>query len=123
MDERVALGRWGERLAERHLREHGYRVLQRNLRLRVAELDLVAMDGRCLCFIEVRTRSSDRFGRAEESIDARKRRRLIAGARAALATRRWPRHTHVRFDVVVVDAGSEPPLLRLIRDAFYADSV
>ena len=118
---RRRLGALGERLAEAHLRGLGFRILARNLHLRAAELDLVALDGDALCFIEVRTRRAPGFGRAEESVDARKQRRLVDAARRALASRRWPRHERVRFDVVAIDASREPPELELIRDAFYAD--
>ncbi len=116
-----AVGRYGEKLAENHLQRHGFRILARNVHLRHAELDLVALEGRTLCFVEVRLRSSKRFGSAEESIDRRKQRRLARAAAELLATRRLPRHDALRFDVVSVDASREPPRVELIRDAFRAD--
>jgi putative endonuclease len=118
----VSRGRRAEQLAVEELVRLGYRILATNVRLRHAEIDAVALDGRALCFIEVRSRSQDRFGSAEESIDARKQRRLIAGARELLARGGWPRHERVRFDVVAIDARGEPARLRVIQDAFYADS-
>lgn len=118
---RRALGRRGEALAEAYLRRHGFRILARNLHLRYAEVDLVALDGRALCIIEVRTRSSSRFGSPAESVDGRKRRRLVRAARELIAARRWPRYERVRFDVVGVDTSHDPPKLSLIRDAFHAD--
>ena len=118
---RRALGERGERLAEAALRRAGFRILQRNLRAGRSEIDLVALEGRTLCFVEVRTRRGDRFGTPEESIDARKRSRLVRAAARALREQRFPPHARVRFDVVAVDAGREPPRVRLIRDAFYAD--
>jgi putative endonuclease len=111
-------GRRGEDLAERLLRREGYRILARNVRARDSELDLVALEGRVLCFVEVRLRTGDAFGTAEESVDARKQRRVVRGAREYLATARVPRHERVRFDVVAIDAGRTPPALRLIREAF-----
>lgn len=118
---RRALGRFGEDLAERYLRSRGVRILARNLHLRYAELDLLALDGETLCFIEVRLRSSDRFGSAEESVDVRKQRRLARAARAVLSSWRLPRFRQVRFDVVAVDSSSTPPEIRLTQDAFYLD--
>jgi putative endonuclease len=115
------VGRHGEKLAEIHLRRQGFRILTRNLHLRHAELDLIALEGRTLCFIEVRLRTSARFGSAAESVDRRKQRRLIRAAAEVLATRRLPGHDAVRFDVVSVDASHEPPQVQLIRDAFRAD--
>ena len=116
------LGRRGEQLACDHLATLGFRILARNLRVPPHEIDLVALERRTLCFVEVRTRSGREFGSPEESIDARKRAHLLRAARAALALGGWPRHDRVRFDVVAVDASREPPELRLIRDAFYDDS-
>lgn len=118
---RRALGRLGEALARRHLEREGFRILSANLHLRHAELDLVALERDALCFVEVRLRTGSGFGSAEESIDARKRARLVRAAREALARFRWPRHSRVRFDVVAVDASRDPPAVRLTRDAFGAD--
>ena len=84
-----------------------------------AEIDLIALDGRTLCFVEVRLRSSDHFGSPEESVDRRKRRQLVRGARRILARGDLPRFEDVRFDVVGVDLSSGTPRIRLTRDAFH----
>ena len=63
---RRARGRQGEALAEQFLRRAGFRILARNVHLRHSELDLVALEGSTLCFVEVRLRSSGAFGSAEE---------------------------------------------------------
>jgi putative endonuclease len=115
-----ARGRQGEALAEQFLRREGYRILARNVHLRRAELDLVALERGTLCFIEVRLRSSQAFGSAEESVDLRKQRRVVRGARAFLAGSPLPRYERIRFDVVAIDASQVPPRVRLIRDAFDA---
>ncbi|MEE8558182.1 MAG: YraN family protein [Myxococcota bacterium] len=114
-----ARGRYGEALAEKHLRQHGYRILTRNLHLRHAEIDLLALDGEILCFIEVRSRATNRFGTPEESVDVRKQRRLVRGARTVLARGGLPRHKAVRFDVVAIETNQVPPIVRLTRNAFY----
>jgi putative endonuclease len=119
-DSRRARGRRGEDLAVAHLERAGYRVVARNVRVRRGELDVVALDRGTLCFVEVRLRSGDAYGTPEESIDARKRQRLIRAARELLATRRLPPHRGLRFDVVAIDASREPPRIRLLRDAFGA---
>ena len=116
--DRRALGRLGERLAAAHLERQGFRIVARNVHTRQAELDLIALEHHTLCFIEVRLRSSSAFGTPEESVDARKQRRIRAAARTALATLALPRYRHLRFDVVAVDASTEPPEIRLVRDAF-----
>ena len=115
---RRALGRYGEDLAEAYLRRQGFRILARNLHLRQAELDLLALEGSTLCFIEVRLRSSIAFGSAAESVDRRKQRRIATAARAALATLHLPYHESLRFDVIAIDARRDPPEVELIRGAF-----
>ena len=116
-----AAGRRGEDLAERHLLARGYRILARNVHLRHAELDLVALDRGALVFVEVRLRRSDRFGSAAESVDARKRRRIAAAAAELLARGGLPRAARIRFDVIAIDASREPPELAHFRDAFSLD--
>lgn len=113
-----AIGRRGEALAARWLEARGLRILARNVHLRHAELDLIALDGADLCFIEVRLRSSDRYGGAAASVDARKQRRMARAASAWLAENRAPPHRCVRFDVVAIDAAREPPAVEHLRDAF-----
>jgi putative endonuclease len=117
-DSRRARGRRGEDLAAAHLERAGYLIVARNVRLRGGELDVVALERGSLCFVEVRLRSGAGYGTPEESIDARKRRRLARAARELLATRPLPPHRGLRFDVVAIDAREEPPRIRLLRDAF-----
>ena len=124
MSSRRARGRLGESLAERSLRHKGFRILARNVHMRRAELDLVALEGSTLCFVEVRLRSSDAFGSAAESVDARKQRRVVRAARDFLARRppvvRLPPYAAIRFDVVAIDTSREPARVELIRGAFEA---
>ena len=115
-----ALGRLGEALAEAHLRRVGFRILARNVHLRHAELDLVALDRAALVFVEVRLRTSARFGSAAESVDPRKQRRIAAAAAELLARGGLPRAARIRFDVVAIDASVDPPRLEHVRDAFAA---
>jgi putative endonuclease len=113
------LGRRGEDIAKSFLEHKGFRILARNVHLRHAEPDLIALDDDTLCFVEVRLRGSERFGTAEASVDARKQRRMARAASEVLATRRLPRFRKVRFDVLAIDAWLEPPRVRHIRDAFH----
>ena len=71
--------------------------------------------------VEVRLRSSDRFGSAAESVDQRKQLRVARAAAELLARGGLPRFSRVRFDVVAIDAGAVPPVVTHIRDAFTAD--
>lgn len=113
-----ALGRHGESVAARYLEDHGLRILARNVHLRHAEIDLIALDGGTLCFVEVRLRSSDRFGSAAASVDRRKQRKLARAAAEWLARGRAPRYAQLRFDVVAIDSSREPPRIEHFADAF-----
>lgn len=113
-----AIGSLGERLAERYLEAKGLRVIARNLHRRHAEIDLVAIDGDALCFVEVRLRSSARFGGAAESVDARKQRRIRAAAVDLLASGTLPRASRLRFDVVAIDGPARERRITHYADAF-----
>lgn len=119
--ERLNLGRSGEDRAEALLRESHYRILARNYRTRLGEIDIVARDRDTVCFIEVKTRHSDRFGSPKEAIGPDKQRRM---GRAALLFLKEHKllDQKARFDVVSVwegDCGRKP---ELIKDAFELES-
>lgn len=121
--DRRVLGRFGEDLALQQLEREGFRIVARNLRTRRGEIDLVALEGRTLCFIEVRLRSSFDYGSSAASVDARKRRRVIEVTRELLARETFPPHAALRFDVVAIDRVESPERVRvqILRDAFHAD--
>ena len=98
-DPRQVLGRWGEERAETWLREAGLRILDRRVRSRRGEVDLVALDGDVIVFVEVKARSGAGFGWPGEAVTARKRLRLASAARHYLARRGWL-DRRCRFDVV-----------------------
>lgn len=119
--ERQRLGAAAEDIAAAHLASQGVRVLERNYRRRLGELDLIARHGDVLLIVEVRTRSSDAFGGAAASIDAAKRRRLVYAAQQLLQERKDLARLRVRFDVVLVDgAATSAPRVEWIRHAFDA---
>lgn len=100
--ENQALGHWGEEQAAKFLKKKGCRVLARNWRCRLGEIDLIVEDGSCLCFVEVKLRKSDAYGRAAEFVDWRKQQRLRATAQLYLEEH--PTQQQPRFDVVEVYA-------------------
>jgi len=114
-------GAWAERLACGYLRQRGLTLLTRNFRARRGELDLVMREGDTLVFVEVRYRGGGAGPDAAESIDRRKRERLLhAGARylQQYAPRDAP--PPCRFDVVAVSGGRECPVIRWLQGAFEA---
>lgn len=76
-----ALGRFGESLAVRYLEARGYQILDRNWRCRHGEIDIVARSGKQLAFVEVKTRSSNRYGHPFEAITPSKLSRMYVLAR------------------------------------------
>jgi putative endonuclease len=97
------LGAEGEAIAARYLAAHGCRIVARNYRYHRNEIDIIALDGEVLCFIEVKTRASLDKGHPAESVTARKRKEIIRAASGYLATRPDPWIT-CRFDVIAIHA-------------------
>jgi putative endonuclease len=107
-------GEAGEETAARFLVSHGLRIVERNYRTRMGEIDLIARDGDVLVFVEVRLRADARFGGAAASVGFAKQRRLAAAARRYLL--RLGREPRCRFDVVTLEHGA-PEWLRGAFDA------
>lgn len=115
---RKLLGDRGERAAVRYLKRLGYRILARQSLSRIGEIDIIALDGDCIVFVEVKTRSSEVAGRPEEAVTPAKQQQL---ARAALAwlKRRGLLEARSRFDVIsIVWKPSEAPVITHYRHAF-----
>lgn len=96
-------GRDGEDAAVRLLEQYGYTVIARNVRLPGGEIDVIARDRDVIAFVEVKARSSHRFGSALASVDARKR-RTLRGLAADWLQIAAP-GARARFDVVTVERG------------------
>lgn len=114
---RSRLGSAGERLALTYLARMGWEILQTNFRCRCGEIDIVAREGDCIVFVEVRTRRGNADTNPAESVGHRKQQRLVRAAAEYLSRRdMWGKPC--RFDVVeVVLAKGAPPRTSIIRDA------
>ncbi|HZC80242.1 MAG TPA: YraN family protein [Nitrospiraceae bacterium] len=118
LDPRKLLGQEGESAAEQYLRQKGYRIVARNLRSSVGELDLVAEDGRALVFVEVKARRTDAFGGAIHAVHQRKQEKLIQLAAQYLA-RHHIKDRPCRFDVVLLQGvGPVASQIEHIQNAF-----
>lgn len=114
MSSRADLGRWGERQARLYLEAEGYGIIATNFRRRAGEIDLVAIDGDELVFVEVKTRRGDAFGSAEDSISPTRAERLAAVAEEFLQSRSafpYDSETPWRIDLVCVNLDSGGRLL------------
>jgi putative endonuclease len=121
-DRRRLVGARGEDLARRHLEARGFELLDANFRTRHGELDLVAVDDRCLVFCEVKTRvvAAERGGQGDvlgplEGIGARKLRqvRLMAREWLGLRGREAPWREELRFDAIGIEFDPCGKLIRL----------
>lgn len=128
-----SLGALGESYAAAFLEQLGYRLVAANFTLPVgrnlrgaiinAEIDLIAYDGDTLCFIEVKSRSSDWFAPPEVNVDLRKRRQVTRSARAYRRMLGIEKQTH-RYDVVtVILATDATPQINLLRNYWTEQSL
>jgi putative endonuclease len=114
---RLTLGRRGEDAAADFFKRKGMKVVARNMRTPVGEIDLIVRDGRTLAFVEVKTRRGQLFGSPEEAVGPRKQRQIIRAAK-------WYLNDHgdqglqPRFDVVAVLVEGEKLKVEHIPSAF-----
>ncbi len=118
-DNTTAKGHQAQKLAEKSLKKAGLRILARNINTGPAEIDLIARQAREIVFIEVRSRFSNSDVLPEETVNRAKQKRIIRGAQTFLKSQGWLDRP-CRFDVVAVDAYTDPPTVRHIPDAFTA---
>lgn len=107
-------GEHAEQLALTHLQSQGLRLLQRNYRCKLGELDLVMLEGKTLVIAEVRYRQSDSFGGALASITRRKQERIVAATQHYVIIHKMSQCA-IRFDVVAISGDNQ---LQWIKNAF-----
>ena len=116
-DQRQIFGQEGERIAERYLSKKGYRLVERNYRCPVGEVDLIVLDRRVIVFVEVKTRRHERFGVPLESVHTRKQQKMIKAALWFLSDHKL-HERDARFDVVGISFGGQEPAVEHIENAF-----
>ena len=118
---RDALGDRGENVAAHYLRKNGFKIIVRNFRCEVGEIDIIARDGKTLVFVEVKTRAYD-DPQPEDQVNFDKQQQLTKVAKLYLGRYGVPQPA-ARFDVVAIvwPMGREPQV-RHVRDSFEATS-
>ena len=117
--QRDAMGDRGENLAARHLQSRGYKIIARNFRCELGEVDIVARDGRTLVFVEVKTRAYDDPA-PEDQVNPAKMHQLTKAAKVFLSRYGTPQPP-ARFDVVaVLWPNGREPIIRHTPHAFEA---
>ena len=117
MAEHNDLGKKGEEIAAAYLEKKGYRILEKNWRQWRNEIDVVAMDGKCLVIIEVKTRQSNFFGEPEIAVTRDKQKSLIRAANDYIRYKNID--CEVRFDILSVIISKTAEKIHHIEDAFY----
>ena len=117
--ERQNYGRFGENLAAGHLAEMGYRIIETNYRNAFGEIDIIAMEGGAIVFVEVKSRRSNRFGSARGSVSKAKQRKISMVALGYLKSS-GKANQKARFDVVAIHSGTgdSEKRIEVIKNAF-----
>lgn len=119
--DRTAAGLFWEEAAGDYLSRKGLTILLKRYRCRLGEIDLVCADGATLVIVEIRARRGGAMVNAAESVDARKRNRIVKAARHLLMCKPAWQHRPVRFDVIAIDGiDAEAPRYTWIKAAFDA---
>ncbi len=110
-------GKQSEALATAYLKLSGYRILERNYRNRIGEIDIIAKEGPVLVFIEVKARKSARYGSPKNAVTPAKQMKISNTALAYLKET-GQLNCKARFDVVAIDARYNPPDIEVVKNAF-----
>ncbi len=118
----VSIGALGEEAAALAIKKKGYKIIERNYRTKMGEIDLIAKDGEYTCFVEVRLRKTNDYGSPADTIGQEKQRKIIKTA-TIYAIENNIYDTPIRFDVVLINAdvnGKIPKKadIEIIKDAF-----
>jgi putative endonuclease len=112
-------GKHGEEVAVLCLRQQGYRILAKNYKTRLGEIDIVAEDAGTICFVEVKMRKSDFLVHPKEAVGKEKQRRITCAALMFLKENRLPQ-VKIRFDIVSVIRRGSQATTELLKGAFQA---
>ncbi len=113
------LGNQGEKIAAHFIIKKGYRILETNWRYNKDEIDIIAMDGKELVIVEVKTRSTETFGFPEDAVDKNKEKFLIRATEKYIEENNLD--VDVRFDIVSIIHNRNNITIRHFEDAFYPE--
>ena len=116
-DGRRHTGESGESIAVKFLKKNGYKIIERNYRCNLGEIDIIARDGRVLAFIEVKARRTDEFGGPKWAVTSRKQRKISMVALKYLKETEQM-EKKARFDVVAIRVLPGDPDVEIIKNAF-----
>lgn len=117
LNRRQQFGQSSETVAARFLKKQRYKILETNYRTRQGEIDIIARDGDTIVFIEVKARTSDRFGNPKGAVTFQKQRKISMVALQYLKETKQS-DVKARFDVVSISSQTNPPAIEVIKNAF-----
>ena len=108
---RREFGNWGEEISSQYLLDKGYAILERNFRTPHGEIDILVYKDNCLVFVEVKTRSSNKFGFPEDAVSPRKQAHMLSAAECYFAQHPDCPETW-QFDIIAITRrpGSNPTI-------------
>ncbi|MCE5193841.1 MAG: YraN family protein [Nitrospiraceae bacterium] len=106
----------GEKLAEDYLKDKAYRIISKNYKTKIGEIDIIADDNGTLVFVEVKTRKSNYFGYPFEAVGSKKQHKLKN--LALLYLKKYKLDCPVRFDVISILLNTADGHIEHIKDAF-----
>ena len=116
----IELGQRGEQVAVDFLKYHGYNIISINYRTPLGQIDIIAKDKKTICFIEVKTRRTQRFGQPAEAVGVAKQRKISQAALMFLKQNRLL-NSPSRFDLILISYLNMQRKIKLIRNAFNLD--
>jgi putative endonuclease len=105
-----------ESMAVTFLKENGYKIIERNYRTKIGEIDIIAKDGDTIVFIEVKARKSRAYNPKEAVTSSKKRKISMVALYYLKSTRQI--NTRARFDVVAIDSAKKSGAVEIIKNAF-----
>ena len=115
---KLKAGKRAEDLAITYLESQGYKIIEKNYRTKLGEIDIIGKESGCICFVEVRSANTKEFDSPEYSV-TRKKQAKIARAALSYIKQHGIEDADCRFDVVAIENINERlPEIRLIKDAF-----
>jgi len=112
--EKKITGNYGEDLAEEFLKKRGYKILKRNFKTKIGEIDILTRQKKDIIIVEVKTKSTRELGAGYEMVNYFKRKKLLQLAK--LLQIEYPKSV-VRIDIVSVDTGENPPAIQHFENA------
>jgi putative endonuclease len=109
-------GKDSESMAEKYLREQGYKIIKRNYRTKFGEIDIIAKDKETIVFVEVKARRSKSYNPKEAVTNSKKRKISMVASYYLKSTRQI--NARARFDVVSIGSGNNPEAVEIVKNAF-----